>query len=106
MTERWRQVPGYEGHYEVSDRGRVRSLDRVAIRRDGRTRPVAARTLKLSVGAWPGSTVAYLWRDGKRTELSVARLVYSAFVGPCPARMPRRLTNGGQDRFFKITKVA
>jgi hypothetical protein len=37
-TERWRQVPGYEGHYEVSDRGRVRSIDRVVIMKDGRRR--------------------------------------------------------------------
>lgn len=29
MTEEWRAVPGFEGLYEVSDLGRVRSLDRV-----------------------------------------------------------------------------
>lgn len=29
MTEEWRSVVGYEGYYEVSDRGRVRSLDRM-----------------------------------------------------------------------------
>jgi hypothetical protein len=29
MTERWRQVPGYEGAYEVSSHGRVRSVDRI-----------------------------------------------------------------------------
>lgn len=27
--ENWRAVPGYEGMYEVSDQGRVRSLDRI-----------------------------------------------------------------------------
>jgi hypothetical protein len=27
--EEWRAVPGYEGTYEVSDQGRVRSLDRI-----------------------------------------------------------------------------
>lgn len=27
--EEWRTIPGYEGAYEVSDHGRVRSLDRV-----------------------------------------------------------------------------
>jgi len=30
MSEMWRPIPGYEGLYEVSDHGRVRSLDRVS----------------------------------------------------------------------------
>lgn len=28
MTEVWRDIPGYEGRYQVSDQGRVRSVDR------------------------------------------------------------------------------
>lgn len=28
MIEDWRAIPGYEGLYEVSNQGRVRSLDR------------------------------------------------------------------------------
>lgn len=27
--ERWLPIPGYEGYYEVSDYGRVRSVDRL-----------------------------------------------------------------------------
>lgn len=27
-TEEWRDIPGYEGSYQISDRGQVRSLDR------------------------------------------------------------------------------
>ena len=30
MNETWRPVVGYEGSYEVSDHGRVRSLDRIS----------------------------------------------------------------------------
>lgn len=37
-TERWLPVVGYEGIYEVSSFGRVRSLDRVVTYRDGRMR--------------------------------------------------------------------
>lgn len=33
MTEQWRAAQGYEGLYEVSDHGRVRSLDRVIVQR-------------------------------------------------------------------------
>ncbi len=46
MKERWRAVPGYEGHYEVSDRGDVKSLDRTIIRSDGRPRRFQGRMLK------------------------------------------------------------
>ncbi len=32
MKEEWKEIPGYEGYYQVSDRGRVRSLDRIVPR--------------------------------------------------------------------------
>lgn len=31
MSEEWRGVPGFEGSYQVSDQGRVRSLDRIVM---------------------------------------------------------------------------
>ena len=31
MSETWKPVVGYEGRYEVSDRGRARSVDRVIV---------------------------------------------------------------------------
>ena len=34
MSEVWKAVPGYEGKYEVSDQGRVRSVDRVVKAKD------------------------------------------------------------------------
>lgn len=38
MKERWRAVPGFDGVYEVSDRGRVRSLRRrITVTRNGCT---------------------------------------------------------------------
>lgn len=46
--ERWRDVVGYGGWYQVSDTGRVRSLDRVVTRRDGLVRFVQASCLRLS----------------------------------------------------------
>lgn len=34
MTE-WRDIEGYEGYYQVSQDGKVRSVDRIVKRRDG-----------------------------------------------------------------------
>lgn len=30
-TENWKDIAGYEGYYQVSDLGRVRSLNRMVI---------------------------------------------------------------------------
>jgi hypothetical protein len=84
--EVWRPVPGFVGLYEVSDLGRVRSLDRVVVRSDGRPRrfkgvvmaPHSMRTgyLQVSLGCAGARTCAY-----------VHRLVAAAFIGSCPAGM-------------------
>lgn len=43
MDERWKQIKGYEGRYEVSSLGRIRSLDF----RDSWDRARKGRVLKL-----------------------------------------------------------
>lgn len=83
-NEEWRPVLGYEGYYEVSSRGRVRSLPRkVATSRGARVSP--GRTLKT-----PTSTGGYLRvdlsRDGISKSRSVHVLVLEAFTGPRPSR--------------------
>lgn len=35
MEEIWKDIDGYEGYYQVSNKGRVRSLDRVAWNHNG-----------------------------------------------------------------------
>lgn len=44
--EEWRDIPGYEGYYQASDQGRIRSLDRVIYRRDGIVSNKPGRVLK------------------------------------------------------------
>jgi hypothetical protein len=85
LLEHWRPVVGHEG-YEVSDKGRVRSLDRTitnplpsgTVRRQrmrGRIlRPGPDRKGYLSVNLF-----------GKTRQ--VHRIVLEAFVGPCPPGM-------------------
>lgn len=80
--ERWLPIPGYEGHYEVSDHGRVRSLPRKILRSDGATQPIRGRILKASGGK--GHQHVNLALGGVHNSLWVHRLVLEAFVGPCP----------------------
>ena len=78
MPELWQPIEGYEGFYEVSDHGRVRSLDRT-VRCKGGHRTIRGRVLH------PGTD-----KDGyKKVDLSshgivkthrIARLVAKAFV--------------------------
>ena len=80
--EIWRPIAGYEGLYEVSSHGRVRSLDRITShghrRRGTMLRPSANRT---------GHQKVRLCRKADVQSFLVHRLVLEAFVGPCPEGM-------------------
>ena len=86
-TETWKPIPGYEGLYEVSDHGRVRSLDRRYIRADGIATRRRGRILKPVING-SGRHQVYLCAPGeKQKPQQVHRLVLTAFVGPCPEGM-------------------
>lgn len=85
MSAEWRPVAGYEGYYEVSSDGQVRS----AMRRKGSKGGVLkAGTTKA------GYKLVSLWRDGKGLSCNVHRLVAAAFLGPCPPGMEVRHLDG------------
>lgn len=83
-TERWLPVVGYEGYYEVSDCGRVRSLDRVIEDRRGRRRWLVGRVLRTCRGNQNGHVMVSLYTEGERGPRWIHRLVLEAFIGPCP----------------------
>lgn len=78
-TEEWRPVIGYEGLYEVSSLGRVRSLDQVVKYKDGRTRLSLGRVRRLSVSSNGYLTVGLCDNKLQRTK-TVHRLVARAFI--------------------------
>jgi hypothetical protein len=88
MKVEWRPVAGFEGLYEVSSNGRIRSLDRWAVQLNRGTmcrRFIRGAELKNSVSR--GYTVVNLWSDGKPLKRGVHRVMLEAFVGPCPDGM-------------------
>ena len=77
MVENWTPVPGYEGLYEVSDLGRVKSQPRPSTR-GGILSPVTRPDGRLRVT---------LSKEGNVEYWLVHRLVLWSFVGPCPDGM-------------------
>lgn len=76
-SENWRDVAGYDGLYQVSDWGRVKSLDRVITRSNGRTQSISNKILKQR--SCRGYKSVVLCGFSKRNFL-VHRLVASAFL--------------------------
>ena len=77
--EIWKPISGYEGFYEVSNLGRIRSLERIVECSDGRKRKIKDRTLKGSSysGGYSGVT---LHKDGCAKFVNIHRIVAEAFV--------------------------
>lgn len=86
MDEEWRDIPGYEGRYQVSDLGRVRSVDRYI--KHGRWNPGDMRLMKgkiLSPGRPRRETRSYFHVNlGLGNCAFVHVLVAAAFIGPKP----------------------
>lgn len=92
MKERWKPVVGYEGVYEVSDRGRVRSLDRALT--DGRWH--RGRLLKQSTYGRNGPPYyrVGLSHDTRLYSVTAHTLMLTAFRGPRPKGMEARHLDG------------
>ncbi|WP_010545222.1 NUMOD4 motif-containing HNH endonuclease [Sphingomonas elodea] len=92
MAEIWRPVPGWEGYYEASSEGRVRSLDREVRFRNSRgtevRRVLKGRVLKPHKNEGRGGYLSInLSVDGVINHREVHTLVCAAFHGPRPGGM-------------------
>lgn len=87
MSEKWKEVLGFEGRYEVSSEGRVRSVERRApMPRNG---PGATKLVRSKIlGNKPAEDgyvrMTLLDEHGKLHMRYVHRIVLEAFVGLCP----------------------
>jgi hypothetical protein len=94
VSEVWRPVVGFEGFYEVSSLGRVRSLARQVLCSDGRLHPVHGRILRPIVR---GRYLCVLLADRDRsTKRSLHRIVCEAFHG-APTEPDLQVCHGNGD---------
>lgn len=85
MEEVWKPVRGYEGYYEISNFGKVRSLDRV-VKQGSCMRKVKAKIIKIYIGPY-GYPCVSLCRDRKTRCIPIHRLLAKAFI-PNPENKP------------------
>lgn len=88
MTEQWRDIPGWERKYQVSDMGRIRSYASRSGPPDS-----APHYLTPSIMRNGYSQVA-LWSNSSRVRDLVHRLVLMTFIGPRPGNMDACHNNG------------
>lgn len=93
-NEEWLPVVGWEGLYEVSSHGRVRSFDRVVRCGYGRTRVFPGRIL---TGWFHQGYPMVALTEGDRTRRTYThRLVCEAFNGPPPSEKHEVAHNDGE----------
>lgn len=97
MTEQWRPIPGWENLYEVSDIGRVRSLDRLVTYPAGGQRLFKGRILQDRLFPRTGHRMVSLKRHSVGETFRVHRLVMLTFVGPRPDGLHICHNNGVPD---------
>lgn len=78
--EEWRSVPGYEGAYEASSRGRIRSVDRIIVSASGSQRLLRGKVLSGRPDI-DGYLEVGLYRRGIQKTVKVHRIVCSTFHG-------------------------
>ena len=97
-AEHWLPVPGYEGFYEVSDLGQVKSLPRWTAKG-----LKGGRILKGTPAA-SGHLAVVLSKHGNMRRRMVHQLVAEAFIGPRPAGLETRHWNDvpGDNRLLNL----
>lgn len=81
--EEWRNIPGFEGYYQVSDMGNVRSLDRWVTYSNGGDRFYKGRIIDGSVNN-KGYRKFTLRKNSRGRAYSASQLVAMAFLNHTP----------------------
>jgi len=80
-VEIWKDIKGYEGYYQVSNLGKVKSLDRISTMKNGVKRMKTGRVLKPGLDTKRRYLQVNLSKNGKCNVCRVHDLVGKAFVG-------------------------
>lgn len=79
IEEKWLDVKGYEGLYQVSNTGKIRSVDRLILKNNNRHAWFQGQVLKPATNR-NGYSRIVLSKDKEKKTLSVHRLMAIAFI--------------------------
>ena len=83
LKEEFRSIPGYEGYYEVSNFGNVKSLKREFLINGKYPSTVKEKILRQTLNK-DGYYRILLYKDGKREQFNIHILVAMVFLGHVP----------------------
>ena len=86
MEEIWKDIQGYEGFYQISNLGRVKSLERIVHKNNGVIQTRKERIMAERVST-DGYYIAKLTLDGYSKSIAIHRLVAIHFI-PNPDNLP------------------
>lgn len=97
MLEEWRDIPEWEGYYQASNRGRIRSVERIVPHdHDSGARRMRAKILNPFPASTPDKRpIVALSRNGQVQKHGVHVLIARAFHGQPPANKPMALHRDG-----------
>ena len=87
MEEIWKAIPDYEEYYEVSNTGKIRSVTRTIIYKNGAVHNLIGKELKQDIEKNQGYYRICLNKNGIKKTFKVHRLVALAFI-PNPDNLP------------------
>lgn len=86
--EIWKDIKGYEGLYQISNLGRVKSLERICFQSPLKKRKINEKIMKFDKSSKAGYIRISLNKDGNKKKYSVHRLVAQTFI-PNPHNYPQ-----------------
>ena len=77
--EIWEDIKGYKGYYQVSNKGRIKSLERIVKSKNNSFKTQSGKLLKLATDS-QGYSIVNLSKKNKQMTRTVHRLVAETFI--------------------------
>lgn len=103
-VEQWKDIPSYEGLYQVSTHGHVKSLARMIMGRGGWPQPWAERILRPDVSK-TGHLYVRLCHSGHSKKYAIHRLVLLTFIGSPPSHQQETRHYDGDPQNNQLTNL-